>query len=123
MSKVGLLNKTITKVMEENNIIPSPIIKLNFNGIYTLNMLYDFWLAYAYQNDLIHEQYIYPDETINNLLFNQYMRYGGSIEGNLLETFLRMLSSQINFNTDIELSDAIIKQSKDLRLLRSGYPI
>ena len=51
------------------------------------------------------------------------MIYGSSVEGYLIETFLKMLTSQIDFDIDMELSNNLIKQSNYLRSLRKGYSI
>ena len=123
MVKIGLLNKNMTLFMNKNNVIDVPIKERNQQGIYTLSMLYDFWLIYIYENDLIRNQYIYPDDTINNLLYSQYDKYGGSVDGYLISTFLRILESQISFDSTLLKNVNLKKQADILRLVRSGYII
>lgn len=121
MNKVGLLSIDMTNTMKQiQNIPTSSQLQM---GKSTLSMLYDFWLIYVYQNDLIRDQYIYPDQTINNLLSIQYENYGASEEGFLMSSFLRMLQSHLDFNEKLEMTDELQKNADDLRLLRSSYPI
>jgi len=123
MSKVGLLNEKATKIMEENNVISIGMDKKDSQAIYTLNMLYDFWLIYIHQNDLLHEQFVYPNGVINNLLSSEYKKYGGSEGGFILSKFLRMLTSLISYDTNLYFTKSISQQSEELKSLRSGYPI
>ncbi len=120
--KYDLLNETITEIMQQNNIIDIEIIKINGRGVYTLNMLYDFWLIYVYQNDLIRDQYIYPDVVIHNLLYKLYNIYGASNSRFSLTNFLRMLGTQLesqNSNSNIDIKF----QEEKLRNTRLGYQI
>ena len=121
MDKTYLLNKTMTEVMDKNNVTDIPIVKKNNKAVYTLSMLYDFWLIYAYQNDLIRDQYIYPDVVVHNLLFDLYKIYGAKGSGFLLSTFLRMLGSQTFFDKEINID--ISDQRDKLRNMRMGYQI
>lgn len=123
MSKIGLLNKKATKIMEDNNVISIPMHKKDSQAIYTLNMLYDFWLIYIHQNDLLHEQFVYPNRVINDLLSSEYKKYGGSEGGFILSKFLRMLTSLISYDTNLYFTKSISQQSEELKSLRSGYPI
>jgi len=123
MSKVGLLNEKATKIMEENNVISIGMDKKDSQAIYTLNMLYDFWLIYIHQNDLLHEQFVYPNGVINDLLSSEYKKYGGSEGGFILSKFLRMLTSLISYDTNLYFTKSISQQSEELKSLRSGYPI
>lgn len=121
MNQVGLLNQNVTQVMEKYNITNIPIVKINNQAVFTLNMLYDFWLIYVYKNDLIRDQYIYPDVVVHNLLYDLFKSYGASEVGFLLSTFLRMLGTQISFRENINLD--ISQQANKLRMLRMGYHI
>lgn len=120
MNQIGTLSVEITEIMEKHNPLDE-LYKTEGKGIYTLNMLYDFWLIYAYQNDLIRDGYIYPDVTVHNLLYKLYNMYGASEMGFLLTTFLRMLGSQLDFSKNINVN--VKDQADKLRTMRLGYQI
>lgn len=111
---IGILNQKLANHMDFED-----------KPFFTLNMLYDYWLIYLYRNDLIKEQYVYPDNLINKLFKKEYKKYGASEVGFLLTTFLRMLSTQIKYdNIESNINPLNLhKQAEELRNIRIGYQI
>lgn len=121
MSELGLTNENMSKFILENNPIKTKPRIRNKRVVMNLDTLYNFWLIYIYENSLIKNQYIYADENINNLLKKEYKKYGGSTDGYLISTFLRILVSQIEFNKKIKAD--ISKYSNELKEYRKGIII
>ena len=122
MTNLGLIDERVSQLMINNNETGIGLILNGGKVIGNINMLFDFWLIYAYQNDLIRDQYIYPDNIINWSLEDVYKKYGASKEGFLIGTYLRMLGEKIDYY-EIKITPEITNMINSIRTIRAGYQI
>ncbi len=86
-------------------------------------MLYDWWIIYASRKNLIKEKkWIVPNETIDALLADSYIKFGANInEPYHVQTYLRMLGSQLSYIPSVELNAAQLNYLKNQELLLNNF--
>jgi len=122
-STPGLLTNELTAVMQKEKIIPNELMVVGRKGVFTLKMLYDWWMIYASRKNLIKEKkWIVPNETIDALLADSYIKFGANInEPYHVQTYLRMLGSQLSYIPSVELNAAQLNYLKNQELLLNNF--
>lgn len=104
----GLLSNEATAVMQTYKNIPiGEFLVYGRKGIANLDMLYNWWIIYAFQNHLIKDgKWIKPNETLDTLLADEYIKFGAKSGFPFhIQTYLRMLGQHLEY-TDITLSNS-----------------
>lgn len=103
----GLLSNEATAIMQGHKSIPlGEILVLGRKGVTNLNMLYNWWIIYAFQNHLIKDgKWIKPNEILDVLLADEYIKYGSQAGVPFkIQTYLRMIGHHLNYDQRLNLS-------------------
>ncbi len=106
----GLLTNEITAVIQREKDIAhiGELMLVGRKGLFTLNMLYDWWIIYASKKGLINDnKWIFSNDVLDALLADEYLEFGVIVgKPYHIQTYLRMLGKhlkynyQLNFNTE-----------------------
>lgn len=105
----GLLSNELTAVMQrDNNILKNDLLVVGRKGVFSLKMLYDWWLIYANNKGLItnieNGQWITPNEILDALLADEYIKYGARAGTPFrIQTYLTMLGHQLSYDYKLDL--------------------
>lgn len=129
-STYGLLSNESTAVMQRENVAPiGELLVVGRKGVFNLNMLYDWWMLYAIKNNLVAEgKWIVPNETIDALLADEYIKYGAKARTPfLIQTYLRMIGNHLGYEYKLNLSpdqlNYLSGQEKSLKNTRKQHKI
>ncbi len=103
----GLLSNEMTAVMQrDKQIAIGELLVLGRKGIINLTMLYNWWMIYAFKNQLIIDNlWILPNQTIDALLADDYIKFGASYGAPFaMQTYLRMIGQHLNYDQHLNLS-------------------
>ena len=124
----GLLTNEATAVMRRENITPvGEIMVVGRKGVFNLNMLYDWWMLYAIHRNIIKDgKWIVPNETIDALLADEYIKFGAQAGSPFhIQTYLRMIGYHLKYDHQLSLSpnqlDYLSNQGTELRNNRKQY--
>ncbi len=134
----GLLSNEVTAVMQREtqagNIPIGEILVVGRKGVFSLNMVYDWWLIYAATRGLIRRegnkdgQWIFPNETLDALLADEYIKYGAKAGTPFrIQTYLRMIGQHLLYDYILELNqnqlNYLANQERILREERKKFKI
>ena len=103
----GLLSNEATAIIQTHKTIPiGSLLVVGRKGVINLNMLYNWWMIYAFQNHLIKDgKWIRPNETLDGLLADEYIKYGAQAGVPFtVQTYLRMIGHHLNYDNTLQLS-------------------
>ena len=126
----GLLSNESTAVMQRENVAPiGKALVVGRKAVFNLNMLYDWWMLYAIKKNLISDgKWIIPNETMDALLADEYIKFGARAETPFrVQTYLRMIGKHLGFEYQLTLSPEqksyLGNQERVLRNTRKQYKI
>jgi len=125
----GLLTNEMTAVMQNENIAPiGKFLESGRKGVVNLNMLYNWWVLYAINKNLIKDNWILPNEVLNSLLADQYIKYGAKSGTPFdIQTYLRMIGNHLKYDDKLTLSvdqqNYLLSQDNILKTERSKYKL
>lgn len=124
----GLLSNEATAIMQTHPSIPiGQLLVVGRKGIVNLNMLYNWWIIYAFQHNLFREgKWINPDDTLNGLLADEYIKYGAQTGVPYsIQTYLRMIGHHLNYDEQLNLTQEhinyLLSQDNILQKERGKY--
>jgi len=129
MNRPGVLENEMTNFISDKFIGEiGELMKVGDKGVFTLYMLYNWWIVYLIQNNMIKDnQWVHPNVLLDTLLADQYIEFGVTKgQSYRLHTFLSMIGKKLdvkNIKLNQRQMEYLQKQNKKLESLRFEYRI